>query len=63
MLHVAELLPPGESQPPSNKLALKWYYMMYHRADRAEYFKSGKKLADETIEMLTVNFQLLFVQR
>ncbi len=37
--------------------------MTYHRADRAEYVKSGKKLAAVTIEMLTAYFQLLFAQR
>ncbi len=35
----------------------------YHRADSAEYVKSGKKLAAETIETLTVYFQSLFAQR
>jgi hypothetical protein len=37
--------------------------MTYHRADRAEYVKSGKKLADETIETLSAYFQSLFAQR
>jgi len=63
MLRVTELLPPGETPPPTEKLALQWYYMTYHRADRTEYVKSGKKLADETIESLTAYFQSLFAQR
>ena len=63
MLRIAELLPPGETPPPSEKLAVQWYYMTYHRADRAEYVKSGKKLADETIETLSAYFQSLFAQR
>ncbi len=62
MLRIAELLPPDESQLPSDKLALQWYYMTYHHADRAEYAKIGKRLADETIETLTACFQLLFAQ-
>ena len=37
--------------------------MTYHRANRAEYVKSGKKLADETIETLSAYFQSLFAQR
>jgi hypothetical protein len=37
--------------------------MTYHRANRAEYVKSGKKLADETIETLSAYFQPLFAQR
>ena len=63
MLRIAELLPPGETPPPSEKLAVQWYYMTYHRADRTEYVKSGKKLADETIETLSAYFQSLFAQR
>ena len=53
MLHIAELLPPGKMPLPSKKLAVQWYYMTYQRTDRAEYIKSGKKLSDETIEMLS----------
>ena len=63
MLHITGQLPPGEKQPPSEKLALQWYYMTYHRLDRAEYVKSGKKLARETIKSLTEYFQSLFAQR
>jgi hypothetical protein len=63
MLRITELLPPGETPPPTEKLAVQWYYMTYHRADRSEYVKSGKKLADETIKALSAYFQLLFAQR
>ena len=63
MLRITELLPPGETPPPSDKLAVQWYYMTYHKADRHEYVKSGKKLSDETIETLTAYFQSLFAQR
>ena len=63
MLRIPELLPAGKTPTPSEKLALQWYYMTYHRADRAEYVKSGKKLASETIESLTNNFQALFSQK
>jgi hypothetical protein len=62
MLCIAELLPPGETPPLSEKLAVQWYYMMYHCTDCAEYVKSGKKLSDKTIEMLSVYFQSLFAQ-
>ncbi len=63
MLHITGQLPPGEKQPPSEKLALQWYYMTYHRLDRAKYVKSRKKLARETIKSLTEYFQSLFAQR
>ena len=62
MLRIAELLPPGGTPLPSEKLAVQWYYMTYHRADRAEYVKSGKKLDDEMIETLSAYFQSLFAQ-
>ena len=37
--------------------------MTYHKANRHEYVKSGKKNSDETIETLTAYFQSLFAQR
>ncbi len=63
MLRIAELLPAGKTPTPSKKLALQWYYMTYNRADRAEYVKSGKKLASKTIESLMKYFQALFSQK
>ncbi len=63
MLRIPELLPAGKTPTPIEKLALQWYYMMYHRADRAEYVESRKKLASETIESLTNYFQALFSQK
>ena len=63
MLRITKLLPPGETPPPSNKLVVQWYYMTYHKADRTKYVKSGKKLADDTIETLSAYFQSLFAQR
>ena len=63
MLRIAEELPPGKKPPPSDKLALQWYYMTYHRNDRLEYVRSRKKLSDETIDTLMAYFQSLFAQR
>jgi hypothetical protein len=63
MLRITELLPAGETPPPSEKLVLQWYYMTYHCADRAEYVKSRKKLASETIKSLTNYFQAHFSQK
>jgi hypothetical protein len=60
ILLVAEQLSPGKTPKPSKKLALQWYYMTYHCADRTEYVKSGKKLSAETIKSLTNYFQALF---
>ncbi len=63
ILCITELLPTGKTPPPSDKLAVQWYYMTYHRADRHEFVKSGKKLSNETIELLTAYFQSFFAQR
>jgi hypothetical protein len=63
MLRITEQLPPGKKQPPSEKLALQWYYMTYHCSDCTEYVKSGKKLSAETIKSLTEYFQTLFTQK
>ena len=63
MLCITELLPPGKTPLPSDNLAVQWYYMTYHCADRHEYVKLGKKLSNEMIEMLTAYFQSLFAQR
>jgi hypothetical protein len=63
MLRIAELLPAGDIQKPSEGLALQWYYMSYHKSDREKFVLSGKTLDDETIESVTTFFQALFEQR
>jgi hypothetical protein len=63
MLRIAKHLPPGKTLPLSDKLTVQWYYIMYHRADCAEYVKSSKKLADETIETRMAYFKSVFAQR
>jgi hypothetical protein len=57
MLRIAKHLPPCKTLPLSDKLTVQWYYKMYRSADCAEYVKSSKKLADETIETLMAYFQ------
>ena len=59
---IAEQLPPGEQQPPSEKLVVHWYYMI-HCSNQTKYVKSGKKLDDEMLDSLTGFFQALFVQK
>jgi hypothetical protein len=63
MLRIAELLPAGDIQKPSDGLALQWYYMSYHKNDCKKFVCSGKTLNDETIESVTTFFQALFEQR
>jgi hypothetical protein len=63
MLRIAKLLPAGEIAKPTESLAAKWYYMMYHKANHNKFVASGKKLSDKTIKSLTENFQALFVKK
>jgi hypothetical protein len=63
MLCIAKQLPAGKMSKPSEKLNGQWYYMTYHHADHAEYVKSKKTLAVETIESLTNYFQAIFSQK
>jgi hypothetical protein len=44
MLRVAELLPEGDIEKPSASLSMEWFYMTFHRSDRAEYVRSGREL-------------------
>ena len=62
MLCIPELLPAGDMPNPSNKLALQWYYMSYHKADQDKFALSSKMINDETIESITTFFQALFEQ-
>jgi hypothetical protein len=41
LLQVAELLPVGDITMPTNKtLALKWFYMTFHKSERDQYIAS-----------------------
>ncbi len=52
MLRVAELLPKGDIEKPSASLSVEWFYMTFHRSDRAEYVRSGRKLRKESLKLL-----------
>jgi hypothetical protein len=41
MIHMAEVLPAGDMQPPNKALQLEWFYMSFHSEDQAKYVKSG----------------------
>ena len=63
MLYIAKQLPLGEQHPPTEKLAVHWYYMTYHKSDHTKYVKSGKNLDDKTLKSLMNYFQALFAQK
>ena len=60
MLRVAELLPEGDLDKPSASLSVEWFYMTFHRSDRAEYVRSGRKLCEETLKLLAEYFESIY---
>jgi hypothetical protein len=46
--------------PPNKALQLEWFYMSFHKEDRAKYVESGRCLADETLESLAKYFDNIF---
>lgn len=59
MLRTALLLPPGDIPNPSEGLVVQWFYMSFHKSDRAEYIRSGRRLDNETLETLALYFQAI----
>ena len=60
MLRVAELLPKGDIKKPSASLSVEWFYMTFHRSDRAEYVRSGRKLREESLKSLAEYFEMIY---
>ena len=63
MLHVAELLPEGDLKKPATSLSVEWFYMTFHRTDRGEYVRSGRKLRKETLKLLAEYFESIYDSR
>ena len=63
MLRVAELLPKGNLEKPAASLSMEWFYMTFHRTDRAEYVRSGRKLREETLKLLAEYFESIYDSR
>ncbi len=57
---MAELLPEGNLKKPSASLSVEWFYMTFHRSDRAEYIRSGHKLCEEMLKSLAEYFELIY---
>jgi hypothetical protein len=60
MLHVAELLPEGDLEKPAASLSVEWFYMTFHKTDRAEYVRSGFKLCKEMLKLLAEYFESIY---
>jgi hypothetical protein len=46
IIRVAELLPADDIETPNSDLQVEWFYMTFHKTDRAEYVRSGCKLRE-----------------
>ncbi len=56
----AEALPAGEMHPPTKALQLEWFYMSFHKEDRAKYVKSGRHLTNKMLESVAEHFENIF---
>ena len=60
MLRISQMLPEGDIVTPNATLQVEWFYMCFHRSDRAEYLHSGHKLCNETLATLAEYFKSVF---
>jgi hypothetical protein len=56
-MRVAGLLPEGDIPMPNEQLQVEWFYMTFHKSDRAEYVRSGCKLSNEMLQTVAEYFQ------
>ena len=56
-MHVADL------EKTAASLSVEWFYMTFHRSDRAEYVLSGCKLHEETLKSLSEYFESIYDSR
>ena len=55
--------PKGDIEKPSASLSVEWFYMTFHRTDRAEYVRSGRKLREESLKSLAEYFETIYDSR
>ena len=60
LLCIAELLPEGDLKKPSASLSVEWFYTTFHKVDRAEYIRSGRKLRKETLQTLAEYYKTIY---
>ncbi len=60
---MAELLPKGNLEKSVASLSMEWFYLTFHRTDRAEYVRSGRKLREETLKLLAEYFESIYDSR
>jgi hypothetical protein len=54
------LLPAGDMHPPNKALQLEWFYMYFHKEDRAKYVESGRHLSNEMLKSVAEYFKNIF---
>jgi hypothetical protein len=60
MIWTAEALLAGDMHPPNKALQLEWFYMSFHKEDRAKYIKSSRHLRDERLKSVAEYFENIF---
>jgi hypothetical protein len=60
MIWTAEALPAGDMHPPNQVLQLEWFYMSFHKEDRAKCIESGRCLSNETLKSVAEYFKNIF---
>ena len=57
---MVEALPAGDMHPPNKALQLEWFYMSFHKEDRAKHVKSGQRLSDKTLKSVSEYFENIY---
>jgi hypothetical protein len=57
MMRIAGLLPEGNILMPNKQLQVEWFYMTFHKSDRAEYVQSRHKLSNKMLQTVAEYFQ------
>ncbi len=57
---MAEAFPVGDMHPPNKVLQLEWFYMSFHKEDRAKYVESSQHLSNEKLEFVAEYFENIF---
>ena len=60
MIRTVATLPAGDMHPPNQGLQLEWFYMSFHKEDRAKYVERGQRLIEETLESLAEYYENIF---
>ncbi len=60
MIRMAEALPAEDMHPPNQALQLEWFYMSFHKEDRAKYMEIGQRLVEEMLKSLAEYFENIF---